>query len=71
MGVLLQPGAGGERLPAFRTRVAPGPDVVRPDVTLEVARIGEDLVAVLARESAILAVNHFVPEKVWPPGEAL
>ena len=51
--------------------MAPGPDVVRPDVTLQVARIGEDLVAVLARESAILAVNHFVPEKVWPPGEAL
>ena len=51
--------------------MAPGPDVVRPDVTLEVARIGEDLVAVLARKPAVLAVNHFVPEKVWPPGEAL
>jgi hypothetical protein len=69
--VLLQAGAGGERLAALRTRVASSADVVCSDVTLKVARIGEDLVAVFAGKPAVLAVNHFVSEKVWPPGEAL
>ncbi len=43
VGVLLQAGAGGERFAALRAGVAPGPDVVGPDVSLQVARIGEDL----------------------------
>ena len=71
VGVLLQAGAGGERLAAFRAGVASSADVVGSNVTLQVARIGEDLVAVLAWKSAVLAVNHFVSQKVWSPGEAL
>ena len=69
--VLLQAGAGGERLAAFRTRVASSADVVCSDMTLKVARIGKNFVAVFAGKSAVLAVNHFVSEKVWPPSEAL
>jgi hypothetical protein len=41
--VLLQPGAGGERLAALGARVAAGAHVVRADVALQVARIREDL----------------------------
>lgn len=38
-------------------------------MALQVARVGEHLVAVLTREPAELTVNHFVPEQVWSPGE--
>ena len=69
MRVLLQARARGKGLATLGARVAPGPDVVCPDVTLKVARIGENLVAVFARKSTILSVNHFVPEKIWSPGE--
>ena len=69
MRVLLQARARGKGLATFGARVAPGPHVVCPDVTLKVARIGENLVAVFARKSTILSVNHFVPEKIWSPGK--
>ena len=38
-------------------------------MALQVARVGEHLVAVLTREPAELTVNHFVPEQVWSPSE--
>ena len=43
VGVLLETGRGGERFAALWTRVTPGADVMGPNVTLEVRRIGEDL----------------------------
>ena len=61
--VLLQPARRGEGLAALRAGVAPGPDVRGPDVALQVARVGEHLVAVLTREPPELPVNHFVTEQ--------
>ena len=71
VGVLLQPGARGEGLAALRAGVGAGADVVGADVPLEVAGVGEDLVAVLAGEAAELAVDHLVPQEVGTPGEGL
>ena len=69
VSVLLQPAGRGECLPALRAGVAPGPNMRGPDVTLQVARVGEHLVAVLTREPPELSVNHFVTEQVWSPGK--
>lgn len=43
VGVLLQPGAGRERLAAFGARVAPRAHVMGPDVALKIGRVREDL----------------------------
>lgn len=43
VGVLLQAGTGRESLAALRTSVAPGADVMRSDVALQVRRIGKNL----------------------------
>ena len=48
-----------------------GPHMGCADVALQVARVGEDLVAVLTGETAELSVEHFVAEEVGPPGKAL
>ena len=69
VGVLLQPAGRGERLPALRAGVAASPHMGGADVALEVARVGEHLIAVLTREPPELPVNHFVTEQVWSPGE--
>ena len=71
VGVLLEPRGGGEGLATFRTRMAPGPHVVGPDVPLQVGGIGEDFVAVLAGEPPVLAVLHLVFQEVGPPGKRL
>ena len=60
VSVLLKARAGGERFSAFRAGMASSPDMVRPDVALQVAGIGKHLVAVFTGESAVLPVNHFV-----------
>lgn len=67
--VLLQARASCKCLATFRASMAPGSDMMGPDVTLQVAGIGEYFVAVFARETTVLAVDHFVPEKIWPPCE--
>lgn len=69
--VLLEAGGGGEGLSALRAGVAAGADVVGADVALQVARVGEHLVAVLAGEAAVLAVVHLVAEQVGAPREGL
>ena len=71
VGVLLEPRGGGEGLSTFRTRMAPGPHVVGPDVPLQVGGVGEDFVAVLAGEPPVLAVLHLVFQEVGPPGKRL
>lgn len=43
VGVLLQPGAGRERLAALGARVAPRAHVMGSDVTLKIGRVREDL----------------------------
>jgi hypothetical protein len=58
--VLLQAARGGKRFAALGTGVAAGAHVGGADVALEVAGVGEDLVAVLAGEAAELAVEHLV-----------
>ena len=70
VSVLLQPAGRGEGLPALRAGVAPSSHVGGPDVALQVARVGEHLVAVLTGEPPELTVNHFVTEEVWSPGKA-
>jgi hypothetical protein len=67
--VLFQARARGEGLATLGARVAPGPDVMRSNMTLKIAGIGEHLVAVLAGKSSILSVNHFVSKKIGPPGK--
>ena len=62
VSVLLKARAGGERFSAFRAGMASSPDMVRPDVALQVAGIGKHLVAVFTGEPAVLPVNHFVPK---------
>ena len=52
--VLLQAGRRGERLAAVGARVRPGADVRRTDVALQVAWVGERLVAVFAGERRLL-----------------
>ena len=42
-----------------------------PDVSLEIARVCEHLVAVLTRKSSKFSVDHFVSKKVRSPCEAL
>ena len=70
VSVLLQTARRREGLPALGAGVAPSSHVGGSDVALEVARVGEHLVAVLTREPSELAVNHFVTEQVWSPGKA-
>ena len=69
--VLLQPRARREGLAALGAGVAPGAHVVGADVALQVRRVGEDLLAVLAGEAAELAVHRLVAEEVGPPRERL
>ena len=54
MLVLLQAARRSERLVALLARVRARADVRRPDVTLQVARVREDLLAVLAREVLVV-----------------
>ena len=69
VGVLLEAAGRGKGLAALGTGVAAGANVRGPDVALKVARVREDLVAVLAGEPAELAVDHLVAQEVGPPGE--
>lgn len=62
VGVLLQAARRGEGLAAFGASVTPRPDVIRANVSLQIARIREHFFAVLAIESSKLSVNHFVPK---------
>jgi len=48
--VLLESAGRGERLATLGARVRAGADVRRTYVTLQVARVGEDLLTRLARE---------------------
>ena len=45
--------------------------MIGPDVPLQVGGIGENFVAVLAREPPVLTVFHLVSQKVRPPGKRL
>ena len=65
--VLLQAAGGGKSLSALGASVAAGPYVLRANVPLQVAGIGEDLVAVLAGELQIAAVLLLVPQQVGLP----
>ena len=69
VSVLLQTAGRRECLPALRAGVAPSSHVGGSDVALQVARVGEHLVAVLTREPSELTVDHFVTEQVWSPGK--
>ena len=60
--VLLETAAGGERLATFWTGVAPCTYMGRPDVPLKVAWVREHLVAIFARKSSKLSMDHFVPK---------
>jgi len=71
VGVLLEAAGCGKGLATLGAGMAAGAHVGGADVALEVAGIREDLVAVLAREAAELAVEHLVAEEVGAPGEAL
>mgnify|MGYP003692213707 CR=1 FL=1 len=48
--MLLQSARGRKGLSTFSTSVAPGSNVLRSDVTLEVARISENFVAIFTAE---------------------
>ncbi len=61
MRVLFEAARGRERFAALGTSVTSGSDVMRSNVPLQVARIRKDLFTVFAVESAIFAVNHFMP----------
>ena len=52
MLMLLEARGGGERFPAFRAGMGALQNVLRPDVTLQVGRIGEVLVALIATKLA-------------------
>ena len=69
--VLLKPTACGKCLSTLRTGVASGPHMACANVPLQVARVGENLVAVLTGKSSKLSMDHFVPKKVGPPRKAL
>lgn len=58
--VLFQSARRGERFAALDARVASRPDVLRADVTLEVARVCEHLVTVLARKRLITVILETV-----------
>ena len=60
VSVLLQSTRRGECLATLGAGVTPGAHVTRPDVPLQVARVGEHFVAILTREPPELSVNHFV-----------
>ena len=61
VSVLLQTARRREGLPALGAGVAPSSHVGGSDVALEVARVGEHLLAVLTRKPTELTMNHFVP----------
>ena len=69
--VLLQPAARGKCLSTFGTSVAASPHVARANVPLQVAWVGEHLVAVFAGKSSELSMDHLVPKKVGSPCETL
>ena len=69
--VLLQPAGCGKGFPTLGAGVAAGAHVRCADVSLQVAGIREDLVAVFAGKTAELAMEHLVAEKVGSPGKAL
>ena len=69
--VLLEAAGGGEGFAALWTGVAARAHVRGADVSLQVAGVREDLVAVLAGEPPELAVHHLVAQQVGAPGEPL
>ncbi len=71
VGVLFEAARGRECFPALRTSMASGANMIGPYVPLQIAWIGENLVAILAGEPPELSVNHLMPEQVRPPCERL
>lgn len=67
--VLLQARGGGERFAALGTGMRTGADMLRADVALEVAGIGEDLLAVLARVTTAVVVGDLVADEIRLPVE--
>lgn len=65
--VLFQAGRGGECFAALRARVRPRADVLRADVSLEVGRVGEDLLARLAHVATRLVVRDLVTDEIALP----
>lgn len=60
--VLFEARTGGEGFAAVGTGVRSGADVLRPDVSLEVRRIGEDLLAVLAGVTTTVVVRDLMSD---------
>ena len=67
VSVLFKARACGKCFATFRAGVASSPDMMCSDVSLQVAGIGENLVAVFAGESSVLSMNHFVSKQVGSP----
>lgn len=69
--MLLEAGRGGEGLAALLTGEGAGAGMVDPNVPLEIARVAEVLVAVLAVEFLLLAVQQdLVSRQTRSPAEA-
>ena len=69
VGVLLQPRGGSERFSTFRASVTSRTHMICSYVTLQIAGISKDLVAIFARKSAEFSVDHFVAQEIRSPGE--
>ena len=71
MCMLLETRTGCKCLATLRTCMASSSNMVCAYMSLEVAWISENFVAVFAWKSSILSMNHFMAKKVGTPGEAL
>ena len=69
--MLLQAAGGGKSLPTFWTSMAASTYVGGSDMPLQIAWICKYFVAIFTGKSPKLAMNHLVPQKVWPPSKSL
>lgn len=71
MLVLLEAAACCKGLAALTASVTPGPNVLRPNVALEIRRIRKDFLATFANVSSALVVRNLVSDQVRLPVEDL
>lgn len=67
--MLFEAAGSCECLPAFRTSVRSGSDVLGSNVSLEVAGVGEDFLAVFTNVASTLVVCYLVTNEVGFPVE--
>ena len=71
MRMLFQSRTRGKCFSTFWTGMTSGAHVIGANVTLQIARIREDFIAIFARKSPEFSMDHLVTEQIGSPGKRL